>query len=241
VADLGNTRLKWAMINDHGRAGPTAALPLDEEHAWADQIVRWGSPRLDWWASSVNPQAADRVETFLRARGDDVRWFRSAADVPIPHALTTPETTGADRALAVAAAVSEMGRGPGRVVMCGTGVTVERIDADGVWLGGAITAGFGLAARALHEMTAQLPLVEPPLVRIPPRWGSATRPALEAGVYWGVVGAVRVLLEDEEAAAPWIVWTGGDAEVLAAGVVGPGAQVEPDLVLRGLAALSRGD
>jgi type III pantothenate kinase len=122
------------------------------------------------------------------------------------------------------------------VVLCGTAVTVERVSKEGVWQGGAITAGLGLAARALHLQTAQLPQIA--LAAIPPAWGDSTRPAIEAGVFWGVVGAIRELLRRQEAGMiepPWVVWSGGDAEVLARSVDWPGATVVPELVLRGLA------
>ena len=88
-------------------------------------------------------------------------------------------------------------------------------------------------------MTAQLPLVTPR--QAPPPWGNATVPALEAGVFWGVVGGVRELLTRQAAGLgtrPWVVWTGGDAEVLAPAVAWEGAEVVPDLVLRGLAAVA---
>ena len=49
----------------------------------------------------------------------------------------------------------------GLVVLCGTAVTIERVAADGTWQGGAIAAGLSMTARALHLLTAQLPLVDP--------------------------------------------------------------------------------
>ncbi|MBY0395516.1 MAG: type III pantothenate kinase, partial [Thermoleophilia bacterium] len=113
---------------------------------------------------------------------------------------------------------------------------VERIAPGGLWQGGAIAAGLGLTARALHSQTAQLPQVNPSTIPTP--WGNATRPAIEAGVFWGVVGAIRELLTRQSAGlggVPWVAWSGGDAEVLADCVDWPGATVVPDLVLRGLA------
>ena len=160
--------------------------------------------------------------------------------MPVRHDLEGPETAGADRALAVSAAVRLMPQGrPGLVVSCGTAITVERITADGIWQGGAIAAGLGLAARALHLLTAQLPLVE--LDRAPPAWGSSTRPAVEAGVYWGAVGAVRELLARQAGDLledPWVIWTGGDAALLAGPIAGKDARIEPDLVLLGLSHLA---
>jgi type III pantothenate kinase len=244
VADLGNTRLKWGRLDDAGRVAETAAMAVDDPAAWDEVWRRWAGEAdgSAWAVSSVNPPVAERLGRFLDGvKADRVVWYRSAADVPVPHRIERPETAGADRALAVAAARGRTveGRGPGLVVLCGTAVTVERVAADGTWQGGAIAAGLALTARALHAMTAQLPLVAPR--QAPPPWGDATIPALEAGVFWGVVGGIRELLTRQAAglgSGPWVVWTGGDAEVLAPAVAWEGAEVVPDLVLRGLAAVA---
>ena len=98
-----------------------------------------------------------------------------------------------------------------------------------------IAPGLFLSALRLHILTAQLPLVRPD--QSAPSWGRGTIASLEAGIFWGTVGAVRELLArqtfdpDEK---PWIVWTGGDAERLARPVCGDDARIIPDLVLQGL-------
>ena len=100
-----------------------------------------------------------------------------------------------------------------------------------------IAPGLFLTARALHTFTAQLPLVRPDSSA--PFWGRGTMPSLEAGVFWGTVGAVRELLARQsfdDGESPWIVWTGGDAERLASAVCGEATRIIPDLVLLGLTA-----
>jgi type III pantothenate kinase len=60
---------------------------------------------------------------------------------------------------------------------------------------------------------------------------------MEAGLFWGTVGAVRELLTRQAAdlaPVPWLVWTGGDAELLAPWIDWDDARVVPDLVLEGL-------
>jgi type III pantothenate kinase len=241
VADLGNSRLKWGRLDETGQLAESIALPLDDSSAWTAVWETWarrdaGGSR--WAISSVNPPLAKRLDQFLDALGDaSVTWFRSAADVGVPNELAQPETAGADRAFAVAAALGLAPAGrAGLVVSCGTAITVERISKEGVWQGGAIAAGLGMTARALQQQTAQLPLVE--VHRVPPWWGRSTRPALEAGVFWGTVGAVRELINRQTAdlgADRWLIWTGGDSEALAREVAGSQARIEPDLVLIGVA------
>ncbi len=240
VADLGNSRLKWGRVGSSGLLESSLVLPGDDPDAWSSAWQAWnpvGTEGSTWAIATVNPPVAERFGAFLDAHGiGTTRWYRSAVDVPIRHTLDQAETAGADRALAVVAAQAMHPTGrPGLVVSCGSAITIERITADGVWQGGAIAPGLGLSARALHLLTAQLPLITPH--EAPPVWGSSTRPALEAGLYWGVVGAIRELLTRQATdLSPllWLVWTGGDAPLLAPSIAWGAACVVPDLVLHGL-------
>lgn len=250
VADLGNSRLKLATLDAEGRLGPPLPLPTDEPDALERALDGLGPPRDQTWAvGSVNPPLLERLLRALEARGvGEVRAFRSALDVPQPQRLEAPGSTGADRALAVfAARLRAPTPGPGLVVSCGTAVTVEHVDAGGVWLGGAIAPGLGPLSRAMHELTAQLPLLhlEPSSAEVepPPPWGPATVPAMTAGLVWGLVGIVRELVARQSAEferEPWVTWTGGDADWLARLAGPPGSRPVPDLVLRGLAAVAFG-
>lgn len=248
VADLGNTRLKWGRLDPTGRIAEAIALPLDDPRAWAEAWSAWErhgrGGEACWAVSTVNPPVADRLDRFLAEQGvGRVTWIRSAAEVPLPKDVEGAETGGSDRALAVFGATRIVPAGrPGLVVMCGTAVTVERITTEGVWQGGAIAPGLGQTARALNLMTAQLPFIE--LSRTPPAWGRGTVDSLEAGIFWGIVGAVRELLARQEAdlgADPVVVWTGGDAVLLAPPIFGDSARIEPNLILDALAAVAFGD
>ncbi len=247
AADLGNTRLKWGRLDASGRLAETIALPLDDPSAWSAAWARWLAefPGKPWWGvSTVNPPVADRLEVFLRGEGiDRVDWIRSAAEVPLAKDVEGADSGGSDRALAVLGATRIMPAGrAGLVVMCGTAITVERVTPEGVWQGGAIAPGLGQTARALNLMTAQLPFIE--LSRTPSAWGRGTVDSLKAGIFWGIVGAVREILGRQEADLgpdPWVVWTGGDATLLAPQVCGDGARVEPNLILEALAAVVFGE
>ncbi len=239
VADLGNSRLKWGRVDPDGRLGATVALPPGDPAAWVSAWDEWGLTGVEstWSVASVNPPLADRLGRFLEDRGvGAILWHRSAAEVSVSHELEQPTSTGADRALAVVGALGlRRGLGPGLVVSCGTAVTVERISSDGVWQGGAIAPGLGPMAKALHLMTAQLPEVAPG--EAPEPYGRSTVPAIEAGVFWGVVGSIRELLTRQAIGLspnPWLIWTGGDASTFARWVGWPGAEVVPHLVLEGL-------
>jgi type III pantothenate kinase len=243
VADLGNTRLKWGRLGPDGRLIEFLTLPNDDPSAWSDAFVRWraGECEAHWAIASVNPPIAAQFEAFLKARNTTgITWFRSAADVPVRHSLASPQSTGADRALAVIAALARKpDQQPGLVVSCGTAITVERISPEGNWDGGAIAVGLATAARALNQRTAQLPFVN--LESVPTAWGNATESAIAAGVFWGAVGTARELIAQQSEGfpvAPWVVWTGGDAAALAPWVSGMVTCIIPDLVLQGLALVA---
>ncbi len=245
VADLGNTRLKWARVDEIGHLVDRIAVPANQPETWDAAWARWShhepAHSTHWAISTVNPPVETARAAFLDACGNsNVTWYRTAAQVPIPHDMEDPDTGGADRALAVAAAIRLLARGqPGLLVSCGTAVTIERITSEGTWQGGIIAPGLGLSARALHLLTAQLPMIE--LRETPAAWGRSTRPSMEAGIYWGTVGAIRELLTrqaDDMDGVPAVIWTGGDARLLAHAVAGTNARIEPDLVLLGLAQVA---
>ncbi len=243
VADLGNSRLKLGRVDRERRLGQTLSLPLDDPGRLLAGLGVLGVPSPEsatWTISSVNPPLAERLEVFLAGQGvAQATWYRAAADVPMDMDVEGAETGGADRALGVLAARSRVERGRAlMVVSCGTAVCIESVDSSGVWRGGSIGPGLGVAARALHLMTAQIPVVA--IDAPPPPRGRGTVASLEAGVFWGIVGGIRELLDRQGAllgSEPAVFWTGGDAHLIAPAVAGPHARLTPNLVLEGLALL----
>ena len=230
VADLGNSRLKWARAVAAGHLEEKVALPLDPAawaEAWSQSAVLGHEPT--WWSiSSVNPPVATLLAEFLQARQiGGVTWFQAAAEVPVLKAVEGAEIGGADRALGALAGLRLMPPGqPGLIVSCGTAITVERVSRQGVWLGGAIAPGLGTMARALHLRAAQVPMIDTRQIdpdHPPPAWGPGTVSSLAAGIFWGTVGLVRELLARQKIdldGDPWVIWAGGDAVLLAPYVVG---------------------
>ncbi|MCA9071622.1 MAG: type III pantothenate kinase, partial [Planctomycetaceae bacterium] len=148
---------------------------------------------------------------------------------------------GIDRLLnAVAANCVRSKNQPALIVDSGTATTVDTVDQTGAFMGGSILPGFELSARALHHYTALLPLI--PLDELngpkkPIPVGTNTRAAMQSGLYWGQVGAVRELLARSCRSFgfenPLTLLTGGGGALLAAEF--PEAQWFPHLSLQGLA------
>ncbi|MFI5360557.1 MAG: type III pantothenate kinase [Elusimicrobiota bacterium] len=146
--------------------------------------------------------------------------------------VKTPGEVGADRILNALALRAMVGV-PAIAIDFGTATTFDCVDAAGDYIGGAILLGPNSAARALHEFTAQLPLVK---IRKPATAiGRDTVSCLEAGLYFGYVGMIREVLARtmaEMGGRPSVVATGGLAPLFIDDL--PGVRREPDLTLHGL-------
>lgn len=166
--------------------------------------------------SSVVPNALEvfreRIETLT---GKQALVVGETIPLPLDVAVRDSKAVGVDRVCAAAAAFDRIQSGC-TVVDFGTAVTVDLVDDDGTFLGGAILPGLRLQLRALHEFTAQLPKVEPGFPSLP--YGTNTTEAIQTGVCRGLSGAVRALVEAYATKLnrwPQVVATGGDAEFLA--------------------------
>lgn len=262
LGDIGNSRIKLVWMAD-GKAGvdrlfeqapqkywdERLTLPTDGIDRQANALRAWltGKSLGSIWLSSVHPQATqqlvallDQIFEEIDAADIDGSVIASAFDVEIPNRLAQPEKSGADRALAVRAARRLYGTTrPGAIVLCGTAMTVERVDHEGVWLGGAIAPGYRLGAEALQHGTAGLmqvgPVSQPPIP-----YGVETKTAIQAGLFWGQVGTARELVRQTTTNLTdfWEIWSGGDAALFAPHAAGPHAAVIDDLVLLGLADLA---
>ena len=75
------------------------------------------------------------------------------------------------------------------LVDAGSAVTVDWLDETHAFRGGAIFPGLRLMAEALHDYTALLPRVTI-AVPVPELPGPSTVPAMQAGIFWAVVGGI---------------------------------------------------
>lgn len=245
VLDVGNSAVK-AGVFEGGRLQRTArfARPADAAAAWRAALAAAlpaAHPSRAALASVVptsTPGAAAALEALTGAPP-----LVAAPGLQLPFAVgyETPETLGTDRLAAAVAAWMRYGRAAPRTVVAldaGTAVTYEVIAANGVYHGGPIAPGPELLRAALHRGTAQLP--EVPLEWPARRIGRSTREALQSGVMHGFVDAVDGMLRRLEAdlgARPFVVATGGWADLLAAHLPRRIDAAAPHLVLEGLQAL----
>ncbi len=111
----------------------------------------------------------------------------------VPIVVDNPREVGTDRIINALAAAAEYG-GPAVVVdFGGTATTYDVVDAEGRYVGGAITPGIEISLDALSRGGAQLRMVE--LVRPRSVIGKNTVEALQSGMVFGVASQVEGMVE----------------------------------------------
>ena len=217
VIDVGNTRLKWALLDG---AQPGASV-LAQGAEFLENIEKLADGP---WARLPEPQSMlgcivageavkRRVEEQLEIWNLDPKWVvSSAAEAGLVNGYDHPTRLGADRWIAMIGAWHRVLRqGAARplvVVMVGTAVTVEAIDAEGRFLGGLILPGHDIMLRALESGTAGLHVPTGEVREFP----TNTSDALTSGGTYAIAGAVERMVQHVRRhcqAEPACVMTGG--------------------------------
>ncbi len=195
-----------------------------------------------WRIASVNRTALETLQLAIQradpsATIDVVDYRHSGIQVHVQF----PERVGIDRILAARAAVTwkklhGYRNSPIIVVQAGTALTVDLVDHQDVFQGGAILPGAGLALQYLAAGTDQLPWLPTESVHsLPALPGKNTEQAIAAGVHASLVGGAKYLIERYRDSLPEIpaLISGGDGKLVQEHIIPPVAYVE-NLVLMGL-------
>ena len=238
LIDSGNTRLKWALLQDGG---------LITSHAlFNQQITR--QQLIETWKLQPPPKcfaiacvsSTPLLELVLAVA---IELWPNIQIIPVKsqahafgvyNAYQQSEKLGVDRWLALVA-VRNHYQLPACIVDCGTAITVDLIDSDGKHQGGLISPGLTLMKKSLAAGTAGLQFYETSYVAGPANF---TEAAIYSGTLFAAVGLIEHVLSKQPNASQLIL-TGGDAEIIAAQLKTKPI-IDSDLVLRGLAVVLEG-
>ncbi len=244
--DVGNSAVKVAVYDgdtviDHAiRIGPIG---------WEEAAIDWvrrqlGDENTSWRIASVHQTAAEQLGCAIgKSIPDALIELVTRHEVPMQANVDHPDRLGIDRLLSAYAATNRLDP-PIVVVDAGSAVTVDWVDAQGHFSGGAILPGLGLQSRSLQRETEALPQIEwsgDTELRFPAK---NTTDAIRSGILIGVSAAVDELVRrycDAAGAKPGsfqVALTGGDAAALSP-YLQHSHQVIPNLVCRGLLDLPR--
>ncbi|MCA9025876.1 MAG: type III pantothenate kinase [Planctomycetaceae bacterium] len=249
--DAGNTQIKLGICRNI--SSETSQLPecegvlvarRDENLPW--DVLRRQLENEKNVRAIVTGSHPSTVRRLLEEWPEDLPPLHGLLDrsrLPIRLDVEFPDRVGIDRLLScIAANALRPANRPAIVVDTGTAVTVNAVSMEGTFCGGAILPGLGLSARALHQYTALLPELDwqQLLVHEPDVVGRHTEAAIASGLYWGLRGSVRELVDQmgrelgEQAESPLVVLTGGAARVWTHNL--PDRWIyEPHLTLKGIA------
>jgi type III pantothenate kinase len=225
IIDIGNTRIKTAVFSED---------KLLEEYVFDEfeiALTYWSSVSFDQClVSSVRWSHAELQELL----NFQFNYLHADTLLPIKNGYGTPASLGLDRIAGAIGAWSMRGRGPILAIDLGTCITFDLIDESNTYLGGAISPGLSMRAKAMHELTVRLPLVD---LKIKPveLIGDNTVTCMQIGIWRGIEFELRGQIDAYFKKYPEIevFISGGDAQSfdsLAKDLI----FVVPNLVLYGL-------
>lgn len=124
------------------------------------------------------------------------------ADTPLPieNLYATPKTLGRDR-LAVCVGANYLKPNSNLLVIdAGTAVTYDIVNEKNQYVGGNISLGLEMRAKALHDYTSKLPKVEVP--KHVQMCGTTTETALQAGILMGLTYEIDGYIDSFSAIYP---------------------------------------
>ncbi len=229
--DIGNSSIKAALFDQEMLVEAMELQPHDLaavcQRAAVQRVVVSKVGRNEDWKQAL--------PTDLQ---QEVHVLSTASRLPISLSYATPHTLGADRVAAAVGAVSLFPRKPLLVVDAGTCITIDYVDAQGVFCGGAILPGINLQLTALHEHTALLPAV--PFdsrheETMPSLAGTTTAECILAGTATATALTIEAFVHRYAAQYPdlQVLLTGGDAAWLHR-VAAYNHTIDSHLLLKGL-------
>lgn len=240
LIDIGNSRLKWGQESQGNISAQTAV---------AHSLPNWQNQVLSAWQSLETPETvaissvadSDILQTVVTLATQ--LWPQTEIVIPksqaenfgVTNSYPQPEKLGIDRWLCLIAARYFYPQAVW-IVDCGTAITVDFIDADGIHAGGLIAPGLNLMKNALLQNTANLNFNPQ---AYPLGLANSTDAAIFNGTLYAAVGLIEQALKAQTDSAVLIL-TGGDAAL-----VYPHLQqtaiLEPNLVLKGLSISSKAE
>ncbi|MDY5970007.1 MAG: type III pantothenate kinase [Bacteroidales bacterium] len=230
--DIGNTRIKAGLFGKKEKPRETLFVLPEELFLLLqrDDVDRTIACHTGKMPLALTEHAANG------GRGK-VHVLSHSSKLPLALDYDTPDTLGMDRVAAACAAEAMFHGKPILVIDAGTCITIDFVDANAHYKGGAILPGLRMRFRALHDYTAALPLVEfdPEKDAATMQSGRNTTDSMKAGVIaatcyeiLGFMGTFLGKFPNLEVAL-----TGGDARFLRS-YARLGCYMDEHLVLKGL-------
>jgi len=232
LLDLGNTRLKWAITDEHGHFLDFGVVEYIALNSFLSGQFFNQTPSIEQvWIASVNDSQYDvRIDDYFSKTAKVYHVYSPTHRCGVTNSYQEPLNLGIDRWLGMVAAHYYI-EAPVLIIDAGTAMTADCIDEKGQHLGGFIVPGMNMMRQSLSNNTAQLPSVSKGKKGL----GCSTHDAIANGTFEMLIGLVERTLQQQKAQYPNMqcIITGGDAQLLYNALSVP-VQYEPHWVLKGL-------
>jgi type III pantothenate kinase len=227
LVDIGNSTTVIALLE----SSPQIISKIDTsqfQSEFPNEIFKEASLIV---VSSVVPEANKRFDQYK-----NVIHVTAATITTISVNLKTPDKVGADRLVNALAAYTKY-KTNCLIIDSGTAITFCHITQNGVYQGGTIFPGMGIASRALNDYTAKIPLIW-----VSPQeslFGKTTEEAVQSGLYHGYIEMINGMIRRYREQVPGItvIGTGTGLEAMLPHI---GLDHhEPNLILEGLAMIAK--
>lgn len=232
--DIGNSRIK-ILSEEHGYAVYPITETVGDWFNELHQYIEKHTTPTSWVISSVNPNAEAVIIDMLMEYSSVITPSEYILDNQTLIDVRQVNGAGSDRIFGLIGA-TEYTKPPLITVDCGTAITVNYLDSDYVFQGGAILPGISTQLKALHHFTGQLPLLHPEYEDV--AYGNTTVQAMTVGTIWGAIGAVREITSRIKASSGIptipIVFTGGEHPLIVSAFKDMEPILCPNLVVEGI-------
>lgn len=223
--DIGNTSIKVGLFKDdnleevkkfNDLEALNAFLELKEKQAIAICSVRYKEEEIRGKVKGL----------------EGAIFLNHQTKIPIGLNYDTPATLGMDRLAAAIGAFQVYPNTTVLVIDSGTCITYDLI-ASGSFMGGMISPGMEMRFKAMHEFTANLPLLD--VESTDEMIGRSTATSMNNGVFFGLVGEINHHISQLMLKYPdlKVIMTGGDAHLFESKIKSD-IFVAPEIVLLGL-------
>jgi type III pantothenate kinase len=238
VIDAGNSRIKWGSAA-RGEWLERGVLPTAQARELRDALRGLPAPERIVVANVAGDAVAESIRDALAPFAAQPVWVVARdAQCGVRSRYAQPAQLGPDRWAALIGA-RHLHDGACVVANAGTTMTVDALSAEGLFMGGAIVAGYSLMQEALARNTARLKRQDGAFSVFPDNTGDA----IASGALNAMTGAIermaRYMAQAGEADA-LVMLSGGDAGVLAP-LLTARVRVVDNLVLEGLKCIGASD
>jgi len=211
IIDVGNTYTKLAVFKQDNLISKVSietkeciieVKKLQKKHEDFDGAIVSSVGKLD-----------KRTLSYLK-KEFQLQILSHKTKLPFKNLYGTPKTLGIDRIALVCASVEQFPDNNVLIIDAGTCITFDFINTKNEYLGGAISPGIRMRYKAMHNQTANLPLLETEFTNN--IIGDSTAKSMHSGVIYGIINEIEGSVNNyiKKYRDLTVILTGGDAKML---------------------------